>query len=230
MERKLKHKLVAGGAAALAVAGGGGALAATQLGSPNDASKAIVADAAGQLGISPDRLSAALKAAIEKQVDAAVASGRLTKEQGDALKARIEAQDYPLLGLGLGRPGFGPGLGLGHGDLLDTAASYLGVTEEQLRSELAGGKTLAQAAKDHGKTADGLVSALVAAEKKRVESAVSAGRLTRAQADTIEAGLEQRMTELVNGALRGPRRGFEHGFGFRGVPPEGRPAFRGTTA
>lgn len=229
MERKLKRRLVAGSAAALAVAGGGAAIAATQLGSPSETSKAIVDDAAGQLGIQPEKLSAALKSALEKQVDAAVASGRLTKEQGDALKARIESQDYPLLGLGLGRHGFGPGPGFlpGHGDVLDTAASYLGVTEDQLRTELASGKTLAQAAKDHGKTADGLVAALVAAEKKRLDDAVAAGRLTRAQADSIEAGLQQRITALVQDNA-GP--GLGHGFGFRGFHPESRQAFRGTTA
>jgi hypothetical protein len=38
------------------------------------------------------------------------------------------------------------------------------------------------------------------------------------------------MTALVNGALRGPRLGPEHGFGFRGFGSDDRPAFRGTTA
>jgi hypothetical protein len=227
MERKLKRKLVAGGAAALAVAGGGGAIAATQLGSPNETSQAIVDDAAKQLGIQPSKLSAALKQAIEKQVDAAVAAGRLTKQQGDELKARIEAQEYPLLGIPFGHHGFGPGFGIGHFELLDTAASYLGVTEAQLRSELDGGKTLAQAAKDHGKSVDGLVTALVTAEKKELDAAVAAGRLTKAQEDSILAGAEQRMTDLVNG-VRG--RGHEFGFRFRGVHPDGARMFRGPFA
>jgi hypothetical protein len=225
MERKLKRRLAAGGAAALAVAGGGAALAATQLGSPSQTSQAIVDDAASQLGIQPSKLSAALKKAMEKQVDAEVAAGRLTKAQGDELKARIEAQEYPLLGIPFGGRGFGPGHGIGHFDLLDAAASYLGLTEDQLRSELEGGKTLAQAAKDHGKSVSGLVSALVAAEKKELDQAVAAGRLTKAQEDSILDGAEQRATDLVNG-VRGPG----HEFRFRGVHPDGARRFGGPFA
>jgi hypothetical protein len=217
MDKQRRRKLIAGGAAALAVTGGGAAIAAEKLGSPSETSQAILDDAASQLGIQPSKLSGALKKAIENQIDAAVASGQLTKEQGDALKARVEAGDYPLLGLPLGHHGFGPGPGLGFG-LLYQAASYLGVNEAQLRTELAGGKTLAQIAKDHGKSGDGLVDALVAAERKRLDAAVAAGRLTKDQEQTILSSLEQRIQELVNATIRG----FGFHFGLRqhdGAPP-----------
>jgi hypothetical protein len=230
MEKQLKRKLAAGGAAALAVAGGGAAIAADKLGSPSDTSQAIVDDAAGQLGIQPGKLSSALKKAIENQVDAAVSAGQLTKEQGDALKARIEAGAYPLLGLPFGRHGFGPGLGFGF-DPLETAASYLGVTEAQLQTELAGGETLAQAAKNHGKSADGLVDALAAAEQKQLDAAVAAGRLTKDQEASIVSGLKDRLTAMVNGAAtfgHGP--GFGLRFGFRGGPGEEQHDFRGPFA
>ena len=70
-----------------------------------------------------------------------------------------------------GEPGgrFGRSFGRG-GSSLAAAASYIGVTEQALVAELAGGKTLAQVAKDHGKSADGLVSAMLAAEKKVIEA------------------------------------------------------------
>lgn len=228
MEKHMKRKLAAGGVAALAVAGGGAAIAADKLGSPSATSQAIVNDAAGQLGIQPARLSVALKKAIENQVDAAVAAGQLTKDEGDALKARIEAGDFPLLGLPFGHHGFGHGFGFG---LLDTAASYLGVTEAQLRTELEGGKTLAQAAKDHGKSADGLVDALVSAEQKRLDAAVAAGRLTKDQEATIVAGLKQRITDVVNGTAgpgHGPGFGFR--FGFRDSPDRDGASFHGPFA
>src|ERR671934_233360 len=88
MDRSLKRKLVAGTVAALAVGGAGAGIAATQLGSsPNEESQAIVNDAAKQLGLQPDQLSGALKKAIENQIDAAVAAGRITQAQEDqALK------------------------------------------------------------------------------------------------------------------------------------------------
>ena len=56
----------------------------------------MIADAAKQLGIAPAKLDAALKTALKHRVDAAVAAGRLTKAQGDALKARIDSGDGPL--------------------------------------------------------------------------------------------------------------------------------------
>ena len=104
----MRRKILMAGVAAVAVAGGGAAIAASKSGSPQEESKAVVEDAAKQLGVTPAKLSSALKKALENRVDAAVSAGRLTKEQGDAIKKRIEAEDYPMLG------GFGPGMGFGH--------------------------------------------------------------------------------------------------------------------
>jgi hypothetical protein len=195
----MKRKILVVGATALAVAGGGAAIAASKGGSPQEESKAVVDDAAKQLGITPAKLSAALKQALENRVDAAVAAGRLTKEQGDALKKRIEAEDYPMLGrpgMGFGHRGGGPGMReFGH---LDAAASYLGMTAAELLAQLTGGKTLADVAKAKGKSVDGLVSALVADEKKELDAAVKAGRITQAQADAFLANAKQRFTDAVN--------------------------------
>jgi hypothetical protein len=220
MDRRLKRKLVAGTVAAAAVAGAGGAIAADRIGSPKEESQAVVNDAAKQLGVSPTALSDALKKALENRIDAAVSAGEITKAQGEELKARIESGDVPLFGF---PHRFGPG---GHFfGKLDAAASYLGLTDDQLRSELAGGKTLAQVAKDHGKSVDGLVDALVADLKKHLDADVAAGRITKAQEDQFLAEAKQRITDFVNG--KGPggvRYGFRH---FDGGPP---PGFRGAGA
>jgi hypothetical protein len=216
----MKTKLVAGGVAVAAVAGAGGAIAANQLGSPSADSQAIINDAANQLGVQPSALSNALKKALENRIDAAVADGQLTKDQGDALKQRIESGDFPLLG---GVPfGFGH---FGHFTpfvALDTAASYLGLTEAQLRTQLNNGKTLAQVAQAQNKSVDGLVNALVDAATKKLDAAVSAGRLTKSQEQSIIADLKTRVTSAVNnaqfrinkdGRLPGFAPGFRH---FRG--------------
>ena len=212
MSSRLKPKVIAGTVAGLAVAGGGAAYAATQLGSPQQENQAVLNDAAKQLGIQPSALSAALKKALENRVDEAVAAGRLTKAQGNELKQRIESGDVPLFG--------GPGHGFGHhaGPFggLDAAASYLGLTDTQLRTQLESGKSLADVAKAQGKTVDGLVQALVDAAKKRIDAAVTAGRLTQTQADSILADLKSRVTDFVNGAA--PRFGLHHGFR-EGAPP-----------
>ena len=84
------------GVAALAVAGGGAAIAATTLGSPQEESRAVIEDAARELGVTPTELSDALEEALENRVDEAVADGRLTEEQGEALKEKLESQEIPL--------------------------------------------------------------------------------------------------------------------------------------
>src|SRR6476619_4039478 len=111
----MRRKVIAGAAAALAVGGAGAGVAATKLAanSPSE-SKAIVNDAAKSLGVEPSKLSAALKKAYENRIDAAVAADRLTKQQGDELKQRIESGDFPLLG----PPGLGNGPGGPHGFVL----------------------------------------------------------------------------------------------------------------
>lgn len=209
------HKLVIGAAAVAAIAGGSAALAASDSSSPSQESQAIINDTAQRLGISPAKLSDALKQALLDRVDAAVAAGRITKAEGDSLKQRINSNAFPLIGGG--RPDFRH---FGFFGKLDAAADYLGLTEAQLHSELASGKTLAQIAKDHGKPAEGLVNALVGAAKQRLDAAVKAGRLTQAQADQMLSDLHSRITDLVNGKLPAPS-----GDGFR-RPPGFHPGFR----
>ncbi|MFL5918421.1 MAG: hypothetical protein ACJ74X_06825 [Gaiellaceae bacterium] len=189
MTRNVKLLLAVG--AVLAIAGGGVAIASSKS-SPSEESRAVVNDAARQLGIPPSRLGAALKRALANRVDAAVAAGRITKAEGDALKERINADDFPLF------RGFHRGFGHFFGAKVGAAAAYLGLTREQLRDELQGGKTLAQVAQAHGKSVDGLVDALVAEAKKHVDRAVASGRLTQAQASDLLDGLRARIADLVS--------------------------------
>jgi hypothetical protein len=206
---KNKRTLIFGAAALLAVAGGGAAVAVAGSSNSED-SKAILDDAAKQLGIPSSKLSDALKQALANRVDAAVAAGRLTKAQGDALKQRINSGDFPLFE-GVHQRGFGH-----HGFIgkLDAAATYLGLTEDQLHTQLENGKTLAQIAQDQGKSASGLVDALVGEAKKHLDAAVAAGRLTKAQATEMLDGLRTRINSLVNskGLDGGPPFGFRHDF------------------
>jgi predicted DNA-binding protein (UPF0251 family) len=219
MDRSLKRKVVAGTVAALAVGGAGAGIAATQLrSSPSEESQAIVNDAAKQLGVQPDQLSSALKKAIENRIDAAVADGQITKAQGDELKQRIESNNFPIFGpLPLG---FGRHIEFHRFPGLDAAASYLGLKESQLDSRLNSGKTLAQVAKDQGKSVDGLVAAMKADLKQKLDRAVSRGDITKAEEDQILKDADQRITNLVNGkiirpALPGRWFGHHHEFGAR---------------
>jgi DNA-binding phage protein len=60
----------------------------------------------------------------------------------------------------------------GSPNTLATAATYIGITEADLRTALQSGKTLAQIAVEHGKTRDGLIAALSAEATKQITTAV----------------------------------------------------------
>lgn len=234
MNTPAKRKIVAATAAALAVGGAGAALAATQLGrSPSEESKAVVSDAAQQLGVQPSELSSALKKALKDRVDAAVAAGRMSKDQGNELKKRIDSDEFPLFagpGFGFrhfGHHGFGHhGFGF-HG--LSGVATYLGLSESRLRDKLESGKTLAEVAKAQGKSVEGLVSTMQKGLKQKLDEAVKDGRLTKSQEARILKGSEQGITAMVNGKLPAPPRGDRGwfrgrpGFGSEGGPPAGAP-------
>ena len=198
MKLNRKAKIAVGAAALLGAASAGAAVAASQDSSPNSESKAVIDDAAKQLGISSSKLSDALKKALSDRVD--------------ALKARIQSNDFPIFGGHRGGGGHHEFLGR-----LDSAAAYIGITEAQLRTELENGKSLAQVAQAHGKSVDGLIAALVAAAKDKLDKAVSAGRLTKAQETEMLGLLKDRVTSIVNGMgglgephFRRPGVGFRH--------------------
>lgn len=206
MTKNGKAALVVGVAVALIVGlGAAGAIAATKVLSPSEESKAVIDDAAAQLGVQPSELTSALKLAMKNRIDAAVEAGQLTEEQASRLKERIDAEEFPLLGprgpKGPGFAGHGPGH-LGRGEVLAAAASYLGLTEAELREQLPG-KTLADVAKEQGKSVPGLVEAMVAAAGKEIDEAVADGRLTDEQATALKADLEARFESMVDGERPG---------------------------
>jgi polyhydroxyalkanoate synthesis regulator phasin len=221
MSRGSKLALAVAGAAVLAIAVGASGAIAVSRALDGDASQAVIDDAAEQLGVQPDALSDALKQALQNRVDEAVEDGRLTEEQGERLKERIESGEVPFL-VGFGFPGRNGFLGhhLGFASL-EAAASFLDVTEAELRDRLRDGETLAEIARDEGKSVAGLVDALVDAANERIDEAVEDGRLDEERAAELREDLESRITDLVNGELRfrGHGRMFGRGFGFQGGPP-----------
>jgi hypothetical protein len=213
-----KRKLAVGAVGLAVFAGAGGAYAAGQSGGttktplkPADfkvEEKAFLDDLAKRLNVTRDQLDAAIKGAAEARIDAAVAAGKLTKEQGDQLKKGL-ANGVPGLGAGPligprgphgpGGPGPGGGRGFGFGFGLDGAADYLGLTEDQLRDQLESGKSLADVTKaTSGKTVEGLKAALKAQVTARLAEAVKDKHLTQEQADKIASELDQHLDDIIN--------------------------------
>jgi polyhydroxyalkanoate synthesis regulator phasin len=154
---------------------------------------------AARLGLTGDQLRAAFKAELTARIDAAVAAGKLTPDQGAKLKQRIANAK----GLGLGiRKAFAARhkalVGrIAHPNAKGPAATYLGMTRADLAAALKSGKSLAQIAQSQGKSVDGLVAAMVAPAKARAAKAVANGKLTQQRADELIAKLTQRVQTLV---------------------------------
>jgi hypothetical protein len=84
--------------------------------------------------------------------------------------------------------------------------SVLGIDAATLKTRLQAGETLAAIA---GSKKQALIDALVADETKQIDAAVTAGKLTAAQATTMKSGLVAHVTAEVE-STRGPKGG-RHG-------------------
>jgi hypothetical protein len=195
--------------AAAALAGGGGVAVAQSRGDdPAAKREAFLADAADRLGVEPGELESALEEAAVARVEEAVESGRLSEEQAAELKERIRSGEAGLPGLALRGPP--PGLGgpehrgFGHGPgLLEPAADYLGLGNDVLRDRLSEGDSLAEIAEAEGKEVDGLVNALVAAARERLDEVLEDGRLDEAEREGMVERIRERVDALVQGELPG---------------------------
>ena len=98
-------------------------------------------------------------------------------------------------------------MGIGGHGWLATAATYIGVTEDALRTELGTGKSLADVAVAHGKTRDGLIAALTQAAQTEITTLVD------------------KQNPFPQGGPGGPGRGFR----IEGAPLAAAATYLGTT-
>jgi hypothetical protein len=81
------------------------------------------------------------------------------------------------------------------------ASDYLGLSRQQLRTELRSGKTLAQiASATRGKSEAGLIEALVAAKKTALQASVTARTITQADANARLSKFAGRLSARVKRA------------------------------
>lgn len=107
-----------------------------------------------------------------------IASGLTLVMTGGVAAAALSpvAADAVIAQLPGGAALFVAGGPFGSHNNLATAATYIGITEAELRTELQTGKTLAEVAVAHGKTRDGLIAALSAEATKQITIAVDQPR------------------------------------------------------
>jgi hypothetical protein len=211
---RVKRYVLVSAAVVAAGAGGGAAIAASGGDDRSKAEQSILDDAAKRLNVTPDALRSALGAAEDAQLDQAVKDGKLTQDQADAIKAR-RAKDGNVLGGGpaVGGPGrggpggpggprFGGGPGLsfktGPGGALDAAATALGLQRDDLVAKLRAGTSIADVAKDQGKSLDDVKQAITAGVTKELDQAVADKKLTDAQRTQVLKELADHLDDLVN--------------------------------
>lgn len=203
-----KWILAAAAVATIAIIGAGAVMAQT----PDTGSgKTFLDRVAEKLGIDTPKLQGAIKDARNDQIDQAVQNGDLTQEQADALKQKLEQMpDAGEFGFGSGfghmkgsRP-FGKAFGFHMQDAGEKLAGFLGISQEQLRTELsADGATLASVAEAHGKSRDELKAFIKDTANSTLDEAVKNGDLTQEQEDNALSTLDSHLDQMIDAECGG---------------------------
>ncbi|WP_445150127.1 hypothetical protein [Baekduia sp. Peel2402] len=232
---RVKRYVLVSAAVLAAGAGGGAAIAASSGDERQKTEQSILADAAKRLNVTPEALKSALGEAEDAQLDQQVKDGKLTQEQADAIKKARTQSGTVLGGPGVGghprggpggppngKPG-GPGgrggFGFGFGGLrfhtdaggaIDAAATALGLKRDELVDKLKDGKSIADIAKDQGKSLDDVKAAITAAVTKELDARVADKKLTADQRDKILSELKDHLDDLVTLKPPTPPNGKDH--------------------
>jgi hypothetical protein len=148
-------------------------------------------------GKTADGLVTALLAPAKLKLDAAVAAGKLTSDREAALLAKLQTALTNLVNK-TATPKTRP-VHVDPAAILKPALSYLKLDLKSVVTQLQSGKTLAQIAVAQGGTAQGLIDAVVASVKTKLDAQVSAGRITAAQESAFLATLQTSVAKFVNG-------------------------------
>ena len=181
----------------------------------------FMSNLASQLGVTTDKLQAALVAAANGTLDQAVSQGIITQDQASFLKGRLSnAGTTPCANIpqGIGKGKAGAAVkALDPSALLDAAAKALNTDRQTLLQELGSlqqGEDLRTIAQKHNVSYSTLTSAIHDAAKTSLDAAVKAGTITSAQETNILDALDR---QLANGGagilLRVGRFGDRDGLG-----------------
>lgn len=154
-----------------------------------------LAQIAAAKGIDANTLTQKLQSALNDRIDKAVASGKLTADKAEQIKAKEDSEiiqkiNQPWTGE-KGKCGFDKGMG-------QTLQSVLGLNATQLKEQFKSGKTLAQIAVDKGISKAALSAKLQAAMESKIDQAVTHKKLTSDQAAQIKAKLPERIDRMIN--------------------------------
>ena len=86
------------------------------------------------------------------------------------------------------------------------AATTIGIEPKDLGQEIKAGKSVADVAKSHNVDPQKVIDAIVSAADKKLDEAVTAGKIDADRAATVKEKVPDRVTKLVNGELTGQRK------------------------
>jgi hypothetical protein len=163
------------------------------------------------LGKSQSQANAAIQKAIGETLADEVKNKDLTQAQADAIKQKLASQPPCTLAGNLGKPAAAPGRGATIGaytaQLISAAASALGITDTQLKADLANGMTLSQiaAAQNPPVTEAQFRTRLIAKLKPLLDTAVTNKKLTSAQEQMILQRLQTAPIPFWSAPMRKPK-------------------------
>lgn len=184
-----------------------------------------VAEIATAKNVSLDTIVSAVITAQTDLLKQAVTDGKLTQAQADTMLANLKLtlpsrlQTKFVAGMERGRgsrddqggPGSRGDKRAQRGAQIAVVVKALGITAEELRTELQAGKSVADVAAAKNVSISTIVDAVVAEQTTALKQAVTDGKLTQEQADQRLAMLKANLPKILE--LKG---GFGPGFGGRG--------------
>ncbi len=150
------------------------------------------------LGISVEQHGAVMDTARQQVIEQAVDEGVLSQEQADGMLERMES-GFGFMGMPFARGGRMSGrIGGPENSLISVAADQLGLTVDELLSELEGGRSIADVAEQRGVNAQTIADAYIAVRTEILDEVVAEGRITQEQADEMLAHVTEEMAEHLN--------------------------------
>ena len=169
-----------------------------------------VADVAAANGSSGQAVIDAIVANVSDRIDAAVADGRFTAEEGADKLSQVTGWITDMVNGDLELPERGDRGRRGHRGLrhgLGTAAETIGIDVEDLVTEVQAGSSVADVAAANGSSGQAVIDAIVANASERIDTAVENGRFTAEEGAAKLSEVTTRITDFVNGDLELRERG-----------------------
>jgi Protein of unknown function (DUF2680) len=169
-------------------------------------------DLASRLGVSVDTLQGDIKDSEKVLIDKGVADGKITQNQANDLKTRIDNGENVALGVILGN--HRKGIRGVVNDIIGEAAKVLGLQKSDVTDGLKAGTSLNDIANAHGTTTADFDTKLLAQVKSDLDARVTSGEITQAQADQAYQKFSDNIDKITNGTrfnFPGLRRGFRGG-------------------